>query len=83
MNFIVSVKSRNSFDLSQDIYYLSFINLNNKDYDYKDCSLLELSMYITHIFRADKFTPGTKEEMFKNGTVDKIFAHLKEVCRID
>ena len=48
-----------------------------------DCSLLDLSMYITHIFRADKFTPGTKEEMFKNGTVDKIFAHLKEVCRID
>ena len=59
------------------------INLNKKYYDYKDCSLLELSMYITHIFRADNFTTGTKEEMFKNGTVDKIFAHLKEVCRID
>jgi len=54
------------------------INLNNKDYDFKDCSLLELSMYITYIFRADKFTPGTKEEMFKTGMFDKIFINLKE-----
>jgi hypothetical protein len=54
------------------------INLNNKEYDYKDCSLLELSMYITYIFRADKFTPGTKEEIFKKGTFDKILIRLKE-----
>ena len=59
------------------------INLKNKDYDFKDCSLLELSMYITYIFRADKFTPGTKEEMFRNDTFDKIIADWKEVYHID
>jgi hypothetical protein len=52
------------------------LNLNNKEYDYKDCSLLELSMYITYIFRADKFTPGTKEEMFTKAVFDRIVVSL-------
>ena len=54
------------------------LNLNNKDYDFKGCSLLELSMFLTAIFRADKFNPGTKEEMFRKGTFDKILIRLKE-----
>ena len=52
------------------------INLNNKDYDFKGCSLLELSMFLTAIFRADKFNLGTKEEMFTKAVFDRIVASL-------
>ena len=51
-------------------------NINNTNYDYSGCSLLDTSMYLTAIFRADRFSDGTIEQNFRNGTLDKIFNKL-------
>jgi hypothetical protein len=78
-------------DLFEDIHNLKLVfafdwtswdvgkaNISNKEFDYKSSSLLELSMYITTIFRADRFNEGTVEQMFRNGIMDKIFEAVKE-----
>jgi len=51
-------------------------DIYNSNYDYSESSLLELSMYLTTIFRADRFSEGTIEENFRNGTLDKIFERM-------
>jgi hypothetical protein len=45
--------------------------------DFSNCSLLKISMYLTAIFRADRFCDGVIDENFKNKTLDKIFERLK------
>lgn len=52
-------------------------NINDTSFDYSGCSLLDTSMYLTAIFRADRFSDGTIEQNFRNGTLDKIFNTLK------
>ncbi|HAD33646.1 MAG TPA: hypothetical protein DCF44_03985 [Chitinophagaceae bacterium] len=52
-------------------------NIFDINYDYSGCSLLKTSMYLTTIFRADRFRDGTLEQNFKNGTLDKIFENLR------
>jgi hypothetical protein len=51
-------------------------NLNNQSFDYSNCSLLEISMYLTTIFRGDRFNSGLINEFYKNGTLTKIFNAL-------
>ena len=53
-------------------------NINDTNFDYSNSSLLDLSMYLTAIFRQDRFCDGTIEGNFKNGTLDKIFNKLKD-----
>jgi hypothetical protein len=53
-------------------------NLNDLDFEYSDCSLLELSMYLTVIFRADRFMEGTVDRYFANGILPKILKALDE-----
>ena len=74
-NIINNLKLIFSFDWTS--WGIGKENINNKDFNYKTTSILELSMYITTIFRADRFSDGTVDEMFKNGTMDKIFEALK------
>lgn len=38
--------------------------INDINYDYSNSSLINLSMYITAIFRADRFSDGTIKENF-------------------
>lgn len=52
--------------------------INNLNYDYSSSSLLDLSMYITAIFRAERFNDGTIAMYFKNGTLDRIFDALQK-----
>ena len=52
-------------------------NIMNTDFDFSDCSLLEISMYLTTIFRADRFNDGLLVENFRNGTLEKIFNSLR------
>jgi hypothetical protein len=52
-------------------------NLRNPEFDFNAASLLECSMYITCIFRADRFMEGTIEGCIKNGSLGKIFEALK------
>ena len=52
-------------------------NINDKNFDYSGCSLLDTSMYLTAIFRADRFSEGTIEQKFKDGTLEKIFENLR------
>ena len=52
-------------------------NLSNPDFDFNTTSLLECSMYITCIFRADRFMEGTIEGCLRNGSLRKIFDALK------
>lgn len=51
--------------------------INDTNFDYSKSSLLDISMYLTAIFRADRFSNGTIEQNFKNGTLDKIFTALR------
>lgn len=57
-------------------------NIKNRNYDYSRCTLLELSMYLTAIFRADRFSEGTIEENIENGTLQKIFNAIKVVSAV-
>jgi hypothetical protein len=52
------------------------VNIQNSNFDFTQCTLLELSMYLTSIFRADRFFEGTIECNFINGKLDKIFNAL-------
>lgn len=52
-------------------------NINDTNFDYSGCSLLDTSMYLTAIFRADRFSDGTIEQNFRNGTLDNIFNRLR------
>ncbi len=52
-------------------------NINDKNFDYSRCSLLDTSMYLTAIFRADRFNKGTIEQKCKDGTLENIFDRLR------
>lgn len=52
-------------------------NIMDANFDFSNCSLLDLSMYLTTIFRADRFNDGTIEENFRNGTLEKIFNSVR------
>ncbi|MBC7409138.1 MAG: hypothetical protein H7339_12180 [Arcicella sp.] len=52
-------------------------NINDTNFDYANSSLIDLSMYLTAIFRENRFADGTIKENFENGTIDKIFDSLK------
>jgi hypothetical protein len=58
-------------------WHIGWEKINDTNFDYSNSTLLDLSMYLTAIFRADRFNDGTIELNFKNGTLDKIFNTLK------
>ena len=55
----------------------------NNQLDFSNCDLLDLSMYLTAIIRADRFrsdVPGEFiEDFFVDGTMAKIFLQLKKL----
>lgn len=65
------------FNFKWMVWYKGWKNINDTNFDYSHCSLLDLSMYLTAIFRADRFNDGTIETNFRNGTLDKIFNALR------
>lgn|SRR5690348_1071305 len=65
------------FDFKWMAWHEGWKNINDKNYDFSSCSLLDTSMYLTAIFRADRFSDGTLEQNFRNGTLDKIFNTLR------
>jgi hypothetical protein len=46
--------------------------------DFSSCSLLQLSMYLTLIFRADRFSGGTIQQCLDNGVLDKLMNRIEE-----
>lgn len=65
------------FNFKWMVWHKGWENINDTNFDYSHCSLLELSMYLTSIFRADRFNDGTIEANYRNGTLDKIFNALR------
>jgi hypothetical protein len=65
------------FNFNWMAWHNGWENINNTNFDYSKSSLLELSMYLTAIFRADRFSDRTIEMNFTNGTLDKMFDGLK------
>jgi len=65
------------FDFNWMAWHDGWKNINDTNYDFSSCSLLDTSMYLTAIFRADRFSDGTIEQNFRNGTLDKIFDRLR------
>lgn len=65
------------FDFKWMAWHEGWKNINDTTFDYSDCSLLDTSMYLTAIFREDRFSDGTIEQNFKNGTLDKVFKTLR------
>lgn len=61
------------FNFNWMTWHKGWKNINDNDFDFSNSSLLDLSMYLTAIFRADRFNDVTIEQSFKNGTLDKIF----------
>jgi hypothetical protein len=47
--------------------------------DFSYCSLLQLSMYITLIFRSDRFSDGTIQQCLVNGVLDKLICRLEVI----
>jgi hypothetical protein len=66
------------FNFKWMAWHSEWKNINDTSFDYSHSSLLDISMYLTAIFRADRFSDGTIEQNFKNETLDKIFGRLKE-----
>lgn len=52
-------------------------NLQNTQFEFRNTSLLERSMYLTTIFRSDRFSEGTIDEFFYNGVIQKIMNSLE------
>lgn len=67
------------FDFDWTGWETGWKNINDKTFDFAGCSLLELSMYLTAIFRADRFCDGEIECRFKDGTLGKIFNALNQI----
>ncbi len=56
-------------------------NIEDINFNYTRCSLLEITMYITTIFREDRFSDGHIKSKLENGTLDKIFGSLKNLLK--
>jgi len=69
------------FNFNWIAWHSGWRNITNSSFEYSTSSLLDLSMYLTAIFRADRFSDGTIEQNFRNGTLDKIFGMLKDERR--
>ena len=53
-------------------------NIQDKDFDFGSCSMIEISMYITAIFRCDRFDEGAIQRYINSGTVNKIIMSLQK-----
>ncbi len=53
--------------------------LMNNNIDYSKCSLLDLSMFITAIFRSDRFDDVSIKEFEEKGVVQKIFEKWQQL----
>ena len=69
-----------SFDWGS--WHKGWKNINDKNFNYSGCSLLEASMYLTAIFRADRFMEATIEQKFSDGTIEKIFERLRWLLQL-
>jgi hypothetical protein len=47
--------------------------------DFPQSSLLQLSMYLTLIFRTDRFADGTIQQCLANGVPDKLIKRVEEI----
>lgn len=56
--------------------------LKDASSDYSQSSLLEVSMYITTLFQADRFNEGILTTCFSNGVFDKLFNRLKTLVNV-
>lgn len=65
------------FDFKWMAWHEGWKNINDTNYDFSGCSLLDTSMYLTAIFRAERFSDGTIEQNFRNNTLDKIIDRLR------
>lgn len=54
-------------------------NLSSDDFNCSSASLLEISMFLTAIFRSDRFDEGVIDFCFYSGKMEKIFNRLKEL----
>ena len=50
--------------------------LQNPNYDLRTATLTELSMFLTALVRANRFSEGTLDHFFENGVLQKIFSAL-------
>jgi hypothetical protein len=53
--------------------------LQDSNVDLSNSSLLQLSMYLTLIFRADRFNNGITQQCLRNGVLDKLIKRLEEI----
>jgi hypothetical protein len=61
------------FDFRWMVWKEGWKNLDSENFDFKSCTALDLSMYLTAIFRGERFTDGTIEHYFRNGKLTRIF----------
>ncbi len=65
------------FDFDWRAWHRGWKHIKNTRFDYSRSSLLDISMYLTAIFRADRFNEGTIVQNIKNGTIGKILEQLR------
>lgn len=49
--------------------------------DFSKCSLIELSMFVTTIFRSDRFDDVSLDQYFENGVMENIFLQFKHLIQ--
>ena len=65
------------FNFKWMAWHSGWKNLNDSSFDFSQSTLLDLSMYLTAICRADRFNEGTIEQHLKNGSIGKVVERLK------
>jgi hypothetical protein len=53
--------------------------LQDLNSEFSTCSLLQLPMYLTLIFRSDRFSNGTIQQCLQNGVLDKLMSRVEEI----
>ena len=60
-------------------WYAGHKDLQDAAVDFSSCSLLQFSMYLTAIFRADHFNEGTIQQFLNSGVLDKLMRRVEEM----
>ena len=65
------------FDFKWMNWHSGWKNIHDNSFDYSGSSMLQLSMYLTAIFRADRFDDISIKESVDSGTLDRIFKAMR------
>ncbi len=67
------------FDFNWPEWHKGRKDLHDAKFDFSNSTLLDISMYLTVIFRSERYSDGAIASAFHDGMLAKIFTRLKEI----